>query len=494
MAGKKSLSDRVIEMDTGRFIYQAMANLENRVAANMVAINPGSWITNLIPLTQGYAELSTNAMLKAAKETVGNMKLDDGFVDKSSFLTNRRGSDVLSKTLIEKASHTLSSPMYYIDDFTSNVLTRARTIDNIKDGMDESDAIKEADKWAASVIGDRSKSSLPTVFNRKNPITKVLTMFQVESNNQLSHLFKDMPRDQREDGLKHLTFSLFKYMMGAYFYNELYEKLTGRRPALDGIGIVKESFKNFANKDMKTSQALKSTGTRIVEQVPFVGGLIGGGRLPISNALPDVGQLFKLTDNEVDSKKKFEIATKEIAKPLTYLGLPLGGGQIKKVVEGIGTVAKGGSYTYNNDGEKELQFPVFNKGIGEYAQGTLFGKYALPEAQKYIESGFKWLSAKQTKAYDLLVDGGEAAKKSFETIGKIKSVKGAEEKRNLLLDLPIKPNQKSLLDDWLIGERKNKIDYTDDDTFVLSQLTDSMQAKYKKNKKSNFILYNLKNI
>ncbi|MFQ7726936.1 MAG: hypothetical protein ACLRI7_11270 [Ruthenibacterium lactatiformans] len=40
--------------------------------------------------------------------------------------------------------------------------------------------------------GDRSKGALPTVFERKNPPTRLLTMYQVEVNNQ-SHLFKDLP-------------------------------------------------------------------------------------------------------------------------------------------------------------------------------------------------------------------------------------------------------------------------------------------------------------
>lgn len=481
LAGKKSSSDRGIEADFGRGIYKTVSNLEGRIAANMVAINPGSWLTNFIPLTQGSAELSGKSMLKAAKETFGNILKDDGFVEQSSFLTNRRGSDLLSKTLTQEVSEKLSKPMYYIDDFTANTLTRARTYDNMAKGMGKSKAISEADGWAASVIADRSKGALPTVFNRKNPITKTLTMFQVEVNNQLSYLFKDMPKAQKEKGIAALSWSLVKYLLGAYLYNELYEKLTGRRAALDPIGMVKDSFNDFTNKDVKPSAAIKNTSDRVIGQLPFIGGIWGGGRLPISSAFPDFGQLAKVANpnEDIAAKKKLEIGIKELGKPLAYLALPFGGGQIKKTLEGVGAVSKGGSYTYDNEGQKKLQFPVFNSSLGEYAKGALFGKYALPEAKKYVEGGFNELSAKQTKAYDSLVADKESRIKAFEDILKIKDIGNAEEQRELLLNLDLKPKQKSMLDDLLISELTNKLDYTNRDSFEISKLSEKRQSEAK---------------
>ena len=58
LANKKSRGDRGMERSVGRGrLYNFAKNLENRVAANMVGLNIGSWLTNFIPLAQGYSQL-----------------------------------------------------------------------------------------------------------------------------------------------------------------------------------------------------------------------------------------------------------------------------------------------------------------------------------------------------------------------------------------------------------------------------------------------------
>ena len=78
--------------------------VESRVAANMVAINVGSWLTNIIPITQGYALLGTKDILTGMQQTLAAMKESDGMVEASAFLTNRIGSDPLVQTWAQKAS------------------------------------------------------------------------------------------------------------------------------------------------------------------------------------------------------------------------------------------------------------------------------------------------------------------------------------------------------------------------------------------------------
>ena len=58
LANKRSAADRGIEFFAGRDFYNFSKALENRVAANMVAVNPGSWLTNFIPISQAWAEVS----------------------------------------------------------------------------------------------------------------------------------------------------------------------------------------------------------------------------------------------------------------------------------------------------------------------------------------------------------------------------------------------------------------------------------------------------
>lgn len=438
LAGKKSIHDRGVEADAGRGIYQMMSNLENRVAANMVAVNPGSWLTNFIPITQASAECSTGSLVRAARETAKAYYKDDGFADTSVFLTNRRGSSPLSMTKLQKLSETLTKPMAYIDDFTSNVVTRAKYYDNIKAGMDASSAMQEADRYAASLMADRSKGALPTVFERKNPLTRLLTMYQVEVNNQLRHLFKDLPDDLKEKGMAALVAGLMKYTIGAYLFNDLYEKLVGRRPALDFLGIANEAVGDYTGYQLPNTvdaaqqlisgegvdfttqrkgavQATASLAENVAQELPFVGGVLGGGRVPISSALPDMGNLVSnavgLASGEKDAGRAMQGIGKELAKPAFYILPPLGGGQLKKAFEGITTVANGGQFGYDSQGRETMKFPVENPTLGTYAQAALFGPYSLPMAQDYVDSGFRAKSAKYTEAYRAATGAGVEGEK-----------------------------------------------------------------------------------
>ena len=438
LAGKKSIHDRGVEADAGRGIYQMMSNLENRVAANMVAVNPGSWLTNFIPITQASAECSTGSLVRAARETTKAYYKDDGFADTSVFLTNRRGSSPLSMTKLQKLSETLTKPMAYIDDFTSNVVTRAKYYDNIKAGMDASSAMQEADRYAASLMADRSKGALPTVFERKNPLTRLLTMYQVEVNNQLRHLFKDLPDDLKEKGMAALVAGLMKYTIGAYLFNDLYEKLVGRRPALDFLGIANEAIGDYTGYQLPNTvdaaqqlisgegvdfttqrkgavQATASLAENVAQELPFVGGVLGGGRVPISSALPDMGNLVSnavgLASGEKDAGRALQGIGKELAKPAFYIFPPLGGGQLKKAFEGITTVANGGQFGYDSQGRETMKFPVENPTLGTYAQAALFGPYSLPMAQDYVDSGFRAKSAKYTEAYRAATGAGVEGEK-----------------------------------------------------------------------------------
>lgn len=520
LAGKKAIGDRQWEHDTGRAIYSSMKALENRVAANMVAVNPGSWLTNFIPLAQGSGELSTDSFFKGMRDTLKSMWQDDGFVDSSTFLTNRRGSDRLYKTGLEEAQEMLSRPMTWIDDFTSNVLTRAKFYENVKSGMDSESALRQADGWAASVIADRSKGSLPTLFERRNPVAKVFTMYQVEVNNQLSYLFKDVPRAAKGEGMRKLAAMLAKYAIASYLYNDLYEKLVGRRPALDGLGILNEAVGDFAGYQLpntvdlvvaaargrlpsfqteakKPAAAGSALAKNVAEELPFIGGLLGGGRVPISSALPNVGNLWNAAAGGISGDIPANVAQnrigRELMKPLTYVLPPVGGGQIKKLLEGVGTVNEGGAYGLDNEGNRVLRFPVFDRSPLTYAKGALFGKYALPMAQQYVDSGFKTLPAKLTAGYDTLVAAGIDSRYAYDSINDLRGIKpdkdgdgkvirtSTEKKQDYIYGMDIPPKLKPDLERIVLGRDEDDPvrNYGRENDYIISGLPESQQKTAK---------------
>lgn len=413
LAGKKAREDRGLEDLLNRQVYHIAKKLEGRVAANMIAMNPGSWLTNLIPITQATGEVSTANLLRGMRDTVRAMAKDDGFRDASTFLTNRYGSESIDKTLTDTASGIAGAPMEIIDHFTANVIARARYQQNISKGMSAETAMNDADDFTARLMADRSKGALPTIFNAKNPARKVFTMFQVEVNNQLSYLFKDMPKAQAEKGAAAVALAFTKVFVGAYLYNLLYKELTGRDAALDPIGIIVDALGIGDDEERTAKDVAETLAGGVAKNLPFVGGLLDGGRVPISAALPSAETIWNSINSDAAPEKKKQTIQKEMLKPLVYLVPPFGGGAVKKAVEGAATVNAGGSYTYDKDGNKKLQFASYDKTPLNYAQAMLFGKWSSKAAQEYVDNGFKGLSVAETTAFDTLrnekgVDAREA--------------------------------------------------------------------------------------
>ena len=510
LAGKKARADRGWEEMIGRQIYTVAKNVEGRVAANMIAMNPGSWITNFIPITQATGEVSTANLIKAMRDTVKSAVKDDGFTDGSVFLTNREGTQFLDRTLTRKISDIAGMPMEAIDHFASNVVTRAKYLQNIQDGMGLQEAFDNADTFAANLMADRSKGAQPTAFNSVNPVRKVFTMFQLEVNNQLSYLFKDLPRAKQS--VPKLAWAYTKVFTGAYLFNAVYHQLTGRDSAFDPISIVGDAFDldpleliaeafglgDDDDKDKKKKSGVDialDLGENVAEQIPFVGGLIGGGRVPLFSAVPEFDKLTKEYENGYDGKRIALDAAKSAANSAAYLLLPFGGGAVKKALEGAATVYAGGSYSLDKNGEKILQFPQYGQSPRDWAQAMLFGKSSLQGAQEWADDDYNSLNADETKVFEELrqrmswnkdengntIDNSEAvfaaikamkattadAKKKY-GYENYKEIAAASIRKMLLENNDLTPMQKKTLDRELITAG-DSADYTSQDAFDISQ-------------------------
>lgn len=511
LAGKKARADRGWEEMIGRQIYTVAKNVEGRVAANMIAMNPGSWITNFIPITQATGEVSTANLIKAMRDTVKSAVKDDGFTDGSVFLTNREGTQFLDRTLTRKISDIAGMPMEAIDHFTSNVVTRAKYLQNIQDGMGLQEAFDNADTFAANLMADRSKGAQPTAFNSVNPVRKVFTMFQLEVNNQLSYLFKDLPRAKQS--VPKLAWAYTKVFTGAYLFNAVYHQLTGRDSAFDPIGMVGDAFDidpleliaeafglgDDDDKDKKKKSGVDialDLGENVAEQIPFVGGLIGGGRVPLFSAVPEFDKLTKEYENGYDGKRIALDAAKSAANSAAYLLLPFGGGAVKKALEGAATIYAGGSYSLDKNGEKILQFPQYGQSPRDWAQAMLFGKSSLQGAQDWADDDYQSLNADETKAFDELRqhmnwfkdENGNTIDNSEAVFAAIKAMRAitdemkekypddytaiaAGKKREMLFnDNDLNEIQKKYLDRELIGSSVGASgDYSSRDMFDISQ-------------------------
>jgi hypothetical protein len=476
LANKKSKYDRSMEHLGGRKLYNFMRAWQNRVAANMVAVNPASWLTNFGVITQAGAQLKTISVLKGMWQTLANIKTNDGLVEASDFLTNRAGSDPLVRTWQQSASTFLSTPMEWIDQFSAGTIVRARYMENIERGMSEEAAMREADDFAANVMADRSKGAMPTIFESRNPLMKMLTQFQLEVNNTFSYLFKDLPREQRKKGVRYLAWALFKFLIGGYLYNEVYEYLIGRRPMLDPLGIVNDTVGDLTGyelnnlvdaaagggliKESEQESAIRSAGNlaeNVLSELPataalnLVGLEIDGGKLPFGSSFPDLGNIKSALNSETATdEEKLARVGKELVNPAAYWLLPFGGGQVKKMWQGISALKRQGSYTADG----RLQYPIYTDREGDKANAAwrtmLFGKSATPEAQAWVEAGFGALSAKATQTYEAMRAGGVDQRDSYELIKAMSKIKKTDDatakelKMQMLLSFDIEDSGKVL--------------------------------------------------
>ena len=470
LAGKKSRLDRGMEKLMGRRFYNVMKKFESRVGANMVAANVGSALTNFIPITQAWSQVSTTDVLRGMWDTLKNYKTADGLDSASTFINNRSGYRRLAMSTMDKVSAGAGRLMESIDTFTTGSVVRARYYQNLRRGMSEMSAMQEADQFASGVMADRSKGSTPTLYSARNPLVKLFTQFQLEVNNELSWIFKDMAQEERKKGVAALAKAMFKFLIGAWIYNEFYESIVGRRPALDPLDIFNDTVGDFTGYQLPntvqaavsgkwdftkekpgTYQAIKNLEGNIISEFPGTQALtilgvdealgldIDSGRIAVASAIPNLGNIEKalLAKNEdMAPAKKAQTIGNELLKPGLYLATPFGGGQARKLIQGGVAAWKGGSYSVDNEGRDILQYPVYNDNAADraksWAQALLFGKTATEEAQSWVESGFKSLSAKETAAYQGMTEGGEDQRETYAFIQAARKLEKNYDKMMLL--------------------------------------------------------------
>lgn len=481
LAGKKSRNDRGMERFFNRKVYNVLKKFYSRVGANMVAANVGSALTNFIPITQAWSQVSTADVLRGMWDTLKNYKTADGLDSASTFINNRSGYRRLAMSTMDKVSAGAGWLMESVDTFTTGSVVRARYYQNLRRGMSETSAMQEADQFASGIMADRSKGSMPTLYAAQAPWMKLFTQFQLEVNNELSWIFKDMAQEERKKGVAALAKAMFKFLIGAWIYNEFYESIVGRRPALDPLDIINDTVGDFTGYQLPntvqaavsgkwdftkekpgTEQAITNLEGAILSELPGMqvvnvlgldekwGVDIDSGRIAVDSAIPSFAKIRKAiwsSNEDMAPAKKAKTITDELIKPGLYLATPFGGGQIRKAYQGATAAARGGSYTVDNEGRDILQYPVYNDNPADraksWAQALLFGKTATEEAQSWVESGFKSLSAKETAAYQGMTEGGTDQRESYAFVTAMKKVDDKNAKLAMLYAYDIPQNAKT---------------------------------------------------
>jgi hypothetical protein len=389
LAGKKNVIDRPFEKVFGRKILNVGSWAKGRTGANMVGGNVSSALTNYIPFTQSISTTSKPAVVKGLWEGLkipfGDLNTIDGV--QSGYLTRNFPKNDLFPTLGQKTIKTSGILFNLVDKFTKKSVIAAKYFEKIAKGLKPQEAMNAADEYGSRVLVDRSYGQTPLIFGSKT--LGAFTQFQTEVNNQMSFVFKDIPKNFGYNKVQ-IASALAQFTVLSYVFNNIYEKITGRRPQIDPIHLV-QSFVSGLQQGESVMSMLNPTDSNtpvgeFVSNLPFNP---AGGRLPIGAAIPNPFAIAAGTST-------FE---KEIKKPLYYLLPPTAGGQIKKTIEGIGAYSKQASVTDKG----QVRFPIAQTPQNAI-RTALFGQYSTPEARTYFNENQRPLSDKQSQFYTISTD------------------------------------------------------------------------------------------
>lgn len=408
LANKKGAVDRSAERIFGRKVYNLLNTAKKQVGSNMTGYNVRSAMTNFASVVQGASKTNKLAFLKGTISTINNIIHDDGLADKSDFLTSRlKGSESLSPKLWQKLANKGQIFMQGTDWFTANQIWRSKYFENLQNGMNENQAIKNADDFASRIMGDRSKGATAELFNSKT--LGFFTQFQLEVNNQWSSLIHDNKVDI-QNGSKSVASMLFQtgQLFGlAYLFNGMMKSLTGSKVMIDPIELFKKIFAPDDDEKTTEERAREALGD-VVDDLPFVSFFTGGGRIPVKEAFKGLGTAVDYATGKTNSYGQpitLEDVKNDVIESAAYWLLPTGYSQIRKTTKGLGMYDENlpiaGSYTKSG----RLRFEA-DTSTGGKIRSALFGEYASKEAREYLDKGYAPLTEKQIqeiKDYDMSV-------------------------------------------------------------------------------------------
>lgn len=462
IAGKKSKIDRSVESMFGRKAFSFLDQTRKQVGTNMIGLNLSSSLTNLIASVQAMAKTNKLAVAKGTADTIKNIFIKDNFMEKNNFLTSRMGTDMLSKTAWQKIQDAGFVFMKGMDWFSANQIVRSKYYELRSKGMSEEQAHAESGKFAARIMGDRTKGANAQLYNSK--MVGLVTQFQLEVNNQLYSMFYDTYHESKENAKNNalrtaagMTFTLGQLFAFTHLFGKTFESIAGYNPTFDIIGIIATALGVGDDDDDKpTSERLKEAADQLVDALPYVNILTGGGRIPVASGIPNI--VGVMTGGKDDYGN--ELTLEDELKKLLYLVPPTGGNQIKKTTQGLKMFDKDnpvpGSYTDSGN----LRFPVEDTPLNRIQAG-LFGQWSNENAREYFDNERQPLKEKQIQEYkDLDLPIADYWKYR----DGLKEQKTLEDKFNYIADLDLPVSKKNIMINNIV-DRKEKVDMINYDDF-----------------------------
>ena len=419
-------------------VVKALNAFKSRTGSNMVGLNMKTPATNFISGILGVSKTNKIAALRAIGQMMNNSitKTDDGVMKSSDLYARRQGNAyTIEKTsklgrFDQKAQEIGMKPMGFTDDIMTEFIIRSKYNEGLKrfqdkytdsngninyEGLKE-EAMKYADDHASRILGERSRGTMPLLFESKT--LGALTQFQLEVNNQLDifthDFFRQKYQDVKEYGENELNADVkavsqaTQLIVFQHLFNEAYDAVLGGRPAFDIIDVLQTAFGKGDDDDENDGLSVENLGKaskQLVEMLPFINILSPNARVPIAGVLEDILSDTKgLAEGALaGDKKKRNKNAYALAQDLgSNIVLPTGGMQAKRSLQTAATYIRNSNY--NASGQLRYPLQEEDKTPARFAQALLWGRGNLPTAKRYEERGYKPLNDKQTEEFNSLND------------------------------------------------------------------------------------------
>jgi hypothetical protein len=374
LSGKTAaIEDRMVQEWVGRRPFQAINWVNERAKGNTVLFSNTASISQILNLPQGFADLGLRNSLKGMQKTIGQIFVDSKIQNQSSFLKERyfKGFEKFDTGILNNTKKFGMWALTVLDEVSTKFIWNGEYEKAVKLGVP--DPIKYADDITRKLVGGRGIGEKSAMQNAK--MMQLVAPFQLEVTN-LWWVMEDMYKSDANKLTKMKQFATL--FVALYLFNNVIEKTTGNRPALDPINAVKDGVNDIIN-EPNMSGVTKAGGRlfgEVLSNIPFGQTLAGFYPEYGNSILPARKEFFGEED-----PTRFGggiLSTKAFQDPLFKLGMPFGGGQLKKSLQGLSAVAEGKSKTKSG----ETQYKI-DETIPNYIRGTLFGKPGLPETQEF---------------------------------------------------------------------------------------------------------------
>lgn len=437
LAGKTNKLDRKI-MELGEGSSQFMdtsVKAQGIVGASSIPGSTTAALAQVLSVPQTIARDSATSVLKASRDmlTFSGKRLGaDDPLRHSSFMRARyTDATTRRKTSMQKYLKGAAKPMELIEREMGEFSWRSAYHEAIKKGQKGQEAVRTADIVAKKTLAGRGIGDRPVAMNSK--ALGIVTQFGLEVNNMRVQFWNDFTPKQK-----------IKFAVAATALNTVYGGMTGQTPLPDYVKAALDTYNDITDSsdDSKDSftDNLQQGGQRILGQTSK---FVPGASTVAGIAMSDRDREKTFGKNSDLSRFGTPAATRVVDAGFDALGAAttgdfgkLGesvasviptGSQIKRTAQGADALNKG----YITDSKGNVQNVVDKDNPLTWAQGLLFGKYALPGQQQAMNKNQK-LTEKQTENFKTLYATDKKA--AAEYFNSVTGNKANNERKGTLTD------------------------------------------------------------